>query len=124
MLDHQPGTFVMADAWAPGGVIERIRKVTHEDTSDAPAAHLPDPERSLEHTEIRMHSHDEQRLNIARAQQAVDFEPVIRNSSRLLDGDGRMLPRPGAKAGALRAIITPPVRIVDRERRLVDMPAS
>src|SRR5205085_10623233 len=77
--------------------------------------HLANGERTVEYAHVRMHAHDEQRVDIAAAQEAVNFGAVVRDNIFRSNAEGWDLARPGF-VELVRGVAAA-IGIVDGQRR-------
>ena len=123
VLHHQRRALVVAHLRRVLRVVHRVGKIAHQDAADAPARHLLDGERAVQHAHIRVHPHHEQVPDAAVLEEAVNLPAIVGDDVVLADRQPRMLPRPDINhlvpfgVAAAVAVIDRQLRIGQRHRR-------
>src|SRR5207245_2158700 len=107
---------VVSDERAVLGIVHGVGQVTDQHAVHAPLGHLADGERAVEYAHVGVHAHDQQVVDGAAAQKAVNFGAVVGDHVFGRDGDAGDLAGPGFVefVGSVAAAI----RVVDGQRRI------
>src|SRR5205823_9497008 len=113
-------SLVVADEGPHLRVVHGIGQVPGKHATNTPAGHLPNGERSVQYTHIRVHTHHDEILDSLLPEKTVNFLAVVRDSVKVADVDFRVLTRPGFIPWFLAGVAAT-VRVVDGQRRLGDL---